>query len=172
MTKVWLTLSELRQLIREELPSLHDDWASMIPDDAAKPPVMPSKALGPERPVKSVTPKSHALPRQVQRRVELRPSGRIKSMSPVKDPTASKPYTRAELAQGADVTGDEPSEVMPPRQAPSPRVMRGGDQRSRYVAKRRPQAYTREELAQGLDFEPTKPGVMDRLKNMFLRRKG
>lgn len=194
MKKIWITRKEIRQLVKEEFPG--GNWADQIPDDAEEKmakqrprlPAFPkhpqSISLEPEqRPQASVPPSPPAQSPQKKRptvgqvkgrdqRSHLKPSG-------LRDPSAKQPYTRQELRQGADIkTGAEEPDVLPAGKPPKVSVVRGKQGRSRVVPTGRrdstaKQPYTRDELRQGADIDqPAQPGVLDRLKKIFLGKRG
>lgn len=86
-------------------------------------------------------------------------------------------YSRDELRAGADLTGDEPSEVMPgngkssKRQTGSTQTILRPSGRIRHTgpAPKTREPYTPNELAAGADLDkgPKKPGLVDRIKGFF-----
>lgn len=122
MSKIWITRNELSRMIKEALSDT--DWSSQVPEEMPKQPSKPA----------SSKPKLPPFdPRPGQERV-LEPDPKKAKAQPQKAPSPSKPassprvipggdvgrsrwvgprgksYSREELAQGLDVTGDSAAE--------------------------------------------------------------
>lgn len=113
--------------------------------------------------------------------------GRVDKSRPVqskslRDPTAKKAYTKAELAQGIDQTGDEPSDVLPPSGKTtlgpkgSSKLVQHSSGRLKYAGSvgkdpTTSQPFTRAELSKGEDVSSIKsPGFIDRVKGLFKKK--
>jgi len=104
-------------------------------------------------------------PRRVNR-VELRRSGRPRYIGGHKDPTAKNaPIITGDEDDASDINSAETQ--TPVRDVP---VIRAPVKRSGFVSKPAPgsEPYTKQELSKGEDVSVKQPGVIDRLKNMFL----
>lgn len=100
-------------------------------------------------------------------RIELRRSGRPRYIGGQKDPTAKN----APLITGDE--DDDSSEISANETQPPARdvqIIRAPVKRSGFVSKPAPgsEPYTKQELSKGEDVAVKQPGVIDRLKNMFL----
>lgn len=102
MATVWMTCSELRGLVAEELVgSTADREANRARMRAAM-----SSIRDEEDELAAV---SDRRAQQPNKRLDLRGSGRPRYVGPLRDPTAFEPYSSEELSSGADVESKRPS---------------------------------------------------------------
>ncbi len=145
MAKIWLTRAELRKMIAEDA-KISDDWASFFPEDE------PPKKV-PAKPASRV-PSSN----------EYQPfKGKLPPMPP--------PEKGVQLNEPEEWDDVDVSDLDRPSQKRTPVAMKGDVRRSKYISEppKAKQPYTKQELSAGADLEPEvkKPGMLDRVKNMF-----
>ena len=176
MARVWLTLDDVRGLVREEL---NDDWASMFPDDEEGRGGVNSS---PKKPAPAVAPSATlARPQQPAEKKGWQYPGNKATPSPSQPPAPPRARPKVDLPPFEVPNGKKPPiGDQEKRQRVDQMAVLGKKGNLKYAGPLKDPTATkpfdREELRKGVDIDRIEPpadkgpSVVDRLKRMFLKK--